>query len=191
MDNNRLNEINNEIDITIDMSLASSRRMVGLTHLTREVGTHIIEDMSEASEKLHKINVHSNKINDNLNHTQKTLNRMLCCLCPCIKKPKIIKNTMDDINEEKIDINYSVRNRDKYTGRFIRTILNDIREEEINENIKEADSVINDIKNQALIIGNEIDIQNKLIDNITNNINNNNINIKTVNTSVKNIFNKN
>jgi len=184
MDN--LEDINKEIDTYIDLSLESSRRIVGLTHLTKEVGTNIIEDLNENSERLHRINNLSSNINQNLNRTNTILNKMKCCFFPCLKKDNIInqKNSVIDTN---IDENYSIRSI-RNNDRFVKNITNDIREEQINSNLKEADSIINDIKKQAIIIGTEIDTQNKLIDEINNNIDNNNVNIKNIDKKVKNLL---
>lgn len=185
-----MEEINKEIDTYIDESLDSSRRIVGLTYLTKEVGINIIEDLNEHSEKLKRINENSNKINKNLKITNLTINRMKCCFFGCMKK-NIIKENIEIEEEIEIDENYSVRTqnpnkKDRFVkDRFVKNITCDMREEEINSNLKEADSIIKDIKTMSIIIGKEIDIQNKLIENISNNIENNNTNIKNVNNNMK------
>jgi hypothetical protein len=179
-----MEKINKEIDTYIDESLDSSRRIVGLTYLTKEVGTNIIEDLNEQSEKLTKLNEKSNKINKNLKITNSTLNKMKCCFFGCMKK-NIIKENIEIDEEIEIDENYSVRKQGKNDERFVKNITGDQREEEINSNLKEADSIIKDIKSMSIIIGKEIDTQNKLIENITNNIENNNTNIKNVSNNMK------
>lgn len=120
----------------------------------------------------------------NLKIADKNVNKMkYCCFFSCMKFPKK-KNTKNEIDKKDIielDINneLSLRNKNNnINNRIVKNITGDKREDEIDSNLKEASLIIKDIKNQAILIGDEIDEQNILIENINNNIINNDDEIK-------------
>lgn len=187
-----MDEIKDEINSYIDESLNSSRRIMGLTYITKEVGANILEDLGDHSDKLNNINEKSNKINNNLKITNSKINRMkfgffrFFGFFGCMRKNIIKHNIQLEDTETETETEIKTEINDKnFSSRFVKNIIGDIREEEINLNLKEADSIIKDIKSQSIIIGKEIDKQNKLIENITNNIENNSVNIKNISNNMK------
>ena len=53
---------------------------------------------------------------------------------------------------------------------YIYRITNDAREDEMEDNLEAVGSIIGNLKNMAVDMGNEIDQQNKHIDNITSKV---------------------
>ncbi|MBN3296094.1 SNP23 protein, partial [Amia calva] len=56
------------------------------------------------------------------------------------------------------------------SGPYIKRITNDDREDEMEENLTQVGSIIGNLKNMAMDMGNEIDKQNKQIDRITDKV---------------------
>lgn len=59
----------------------------------------------------------------------------------------------------------------KIPSHFWRRVTDDAREDEMEENLEAVGSIIGNLKNMAVDMGNEIDKQNRQIDNITSKVN--------------------
>jgi len=57
------------------------------------------------------------------------------------------------------------------SGGYIKRITNDAREDEMEENLTQVGSILGNLKNMALEMGNEIEAQNRQIDRITEKVN--------------------
>ncbi|KAH0514569.1 Synaptosomal-associated protein 23 [Microtus ochrogaster] len=74
------------------------------------------------------------------------------------------------------------------SGGYIKRITNEAREDEMEENLTQVGSILGNLKNMALDMGNEIDAQNQQIQRITEKADTNKDRIDTANTRAKKLI---
>ncbi|XP_067600623.1 synaptosomal-associated protein 23 isoform X1 [Pseudorca crassidens] len=74
------------------------------------------------------------------------------------------------------------------SGGYIKRITNDAREDEMEENLTQVGSILGNLKNMALDIGNEIDAQNRQIERITEKADTNKDRIDNANARAKKLI---
>nr|XP_020025816.1 synaptosomal-associated protein 23 isoform X1 [Castor canadensis] len=74
------------------------------------------------------------------------------------------------------------------SGGYIKRITNDAREDEMEENLTQVGSILGNLKNMALDMGNEIEAQNRQIDRITEKADTNKDRIDIANTRAKKLI---
>ncbi|XP_031227481.1 synaptosomal-associated protein 23 isoform X1 [Mastomys coucha] len=74
------------------------------------------------------------------------------------------------------------------SGGYIKRITNDAREDEMEENLNQVGSILGNLKNMALDMGNEIDAQNQQIQKITEKADTNKNRIDIANTRAKKLI---
>ena len=74
------------------------------------------------------------------------------------------------------------------SGGYIKRITNDAREDEMEENLTQVGSILGNLKNMALDMGNEIEAQNRQIDRITEKADTNKDRIDNANARAKKLI---
>ncbi|PNJ16034.1 SNAP23 isoform 1, partial [Pongo abelii] len=138
--------------------------------------------------QLNRIEEGLDQINKDMRETEKTLTELnkCCglCVCPCnrtknFESGKAYKTTWGDGGENS-PCNVVSKQPGLVTngqpqqpttgaasGGYIKRITNDAREDEMEENLTQVGSILGNLKDMALNIGNEIDAQNPQIKRIT------------------------
>ncbi|KAM9465803.1 synaptosomal-associated protein 23-like isoform 1-T1 [Clarias gariepinus] len=170
-----------------DESLESTRRMLQLAEETRETGGKTMVMLDQQGEQLRRVDQGMDQINQDMRAAEKNLTDLskCCglCVCPCdrvssIENDSRYKRTWasgsDNASAEGGDggvvSNQPSSQRNGQTtaasGPYIKRVTNDAREDEMEENLDQVGSIIGNLKNLAVDMGNEIDKQNKVIDRI-------------------------
>lgn len=175
-----------------DDSLESTRRMLQMAEESKQTGVNTMVMLNEQGEQLKRVEDGMDQINQDMKQAEKNLTDLskCCglCVCPCDRVTSIehdsrYKRTWGiGGGEGEVDSNGSkvvsrqpsgVRNGQAGqvnapapSGPYIKRITNDAREDEMEENLDAVGSIIGNLKNMAVDMGNEIDKQNKQIDNI-------------------------
>ncbi|XP_063555019.1 synaptosomal-associated protein 23 isoform X2 [Gorilla gorilla gorilla] len=188
MDNLSSEEIQQRAHQITDESLESTRRILGLAIESQDAGIKTITMLDEQKEQLNRIEEGLDQINKDMRETEKTLTELnkCCglCVCPCnrtknFESGKAYKTTWGDGGENS-PCNVVSKQPGPVTngqpqqpttgaasGGYIKRITNDAREDEMEENLTQVGSILGNLKDMALNIGNEIDAQNPQIKRIT------------------------
>lgn len=176
-----------------DESLESTRRMLQMAEESRETGVKTMTMLDEQGEQLRRVDQGMDQINQDMRQAEKNLTDLskCCglCVCPCDRVTSIehdgrykrtwgtgSDNSSTEGKEGGVVSSQptAVRNGQAVSGGssgasgpYIKRITNDAREDEMEENLDQVGSIIGNLKNLALDMGNEIDKQNKTIDRIT------------------------
>eukprot|EP00074_Homo_sapiens_P098989 XP_016878182.1 synaptosomal-associated protein 23 isoform X3 [Homo sapiens] len=191
MDNLSSEEIQQRAHQITDESLESTRRILGLAIESQDAGIKTITMLDEQKEQLNRIEEGLDQINKDMRETEKTLTELnkCCglCVCPCnrtknFESGKAYKTTWGDGGENS-PCNVVSKQPGPVTngqlqqpttgaasGGYIKRITNDAREDEMEENLTQVGSILGNLKDMALNIGNEIDAQNPQIKRITDKV---------------------
>ncbi|XP_066539330.1 synaptosomal-associated protein 23-like isoform X2 [Hoplias malabaricus] len=175
-----------------DESLESTRRMLQMAEESKETGVKTMTMLDQQGEQLRRVEQGMDQINQDMREAEKNLTDLskCCglCVCPCDRVKSIehdgrYKRTWgtgsDNASTEGGDGGVvssqpsALRNGQaaapvsSSSGPYVKRITNDDRETEMEENLEQVGSIIGNLKNMALDMGNEIDKQNKSIDRIT------------------------
>ncbi|XP_030415445.1 synaptosomal-associated protein 23 [Gopherus evgoodei] len=190
-----------------DESLESTRRILGLAVESQDAGIKTVAMLDEQGEQLTRIEEGMDQINKDMKEAEKTLTELnkCCglCVCPCnrtknFESGKSYKSTWGDGVENSTDRVVSsqpgrvTNNQPQITGGasggYITRITNDAREDEMDENLTQVGSILGNLKNLALDMGNEIDSQNKRIDRINEKADTNRDRIEQANVRAKKLI---
>lgn len=160
-----------------DESLESTRRMLMLCEETEEAGTSTLQMLHHQGEQLDRIEEGMDQINADMKEAEKNLTGMeKCCgLCvlPCNKSAsfKEDEGTWKGNDDGKVVNNQPQRVMDDRNGigpqaGYIAKITNDAREDEMEENMGQVNTMIGNLRNMALDMGSELGNQNSQIDRI-------------------------
>ncbi|XP_060114032.1 synaptosomal-associated protein 25-like [Heteronotia binoei] len=182
----RINQVTNE-------SLDSTRRMVHLVEETKDAGIRTLVMLDEQGEQLDRIEEGLDQIHQNMKQAEKNLSDMAkCCglfVCPCAKLKSIKAleayktgsgNSQDDVVSRQPCM-VADGNQMVMSGPFIHRITKDDAEEEMEQNMNYVDSLLGNLRNMAIDMGNEIDIQNKQMDSIAEKVDTNDTRIRGAN----------
>ena len=171
-------------DQITDASLQSTIRMVKMCQETEIVKDKTLQQLHEQGEQIDRINDGMEKINSSLKESEKHLNGMekWFGIIPRRKKKNSnnsdIGNAINDCKKStqpRLKSNASGKSvtsskkaeQDRFdssdsnhNGLFVPRINGDLREDEMEENLKLVSSMINNIKVGSIEIGKEIDDQN-------------------------------
>ncbi|XP_069774241.1 synaptosomal-associated protein 23-like [Narcine bancroftii] len=169
-----------------DESLESTRRMLQLAEESRDAGGKTLIMLDEQGEQLKRIDEGLDQINQDMKEAEKNLTDLskCCglCVCPCSrvrnfemgdKYKKAWASDSDGTarvisNQPNKAQNSHEMPRESGGGEaYITRITNDSREDEMEENLQQVGSIIGNLKNMAIDMGNEIEAQNNKIDHIT------------------------
>lgn len=174
----------------VDQSLDATRRMNNMASEIKNIGISTLQELDEQGEKLDHIEKNQDQMNENIKNAEKALNQMeKCCgLCSLKRKKKVIdayakvgaKNS-DLVQNKTTANNYNNKIKPNNDGPIMKRVLNDHREDEMEENLKSVNNVVGDLKNMALDMGNKITVQNEQIDRIAQKASVNNEKIQDAN----------
>ncbi|XP_068894888.1 synaptosomal-associated protein 25 isoform X2 [Tenebrio molitor] len=160
-----------------DESLESTRRMIALCEESTEAGTKTMEMLDHQGEQLDRIEDGMDQINTDMREAEKNLTGMeKCCgLCvlPCQKGSsfKEDEGTWKGNDDGKVVNNQPQRMMDDRNGLgpqggYIGRITNDAREEEMEDNMGQVNTMIGNLRNMAIDMGSELENQNRQVDRI-------------------------
>ncbi|XP_041090647.1 synaptosomal-associated protein 25-like isoform X2 [Polyodon spathula] len=181
-----MEDLQRRADQITDESLESTRRMMQLVEESKDAGIRTLVMLDEQGEQLERVEDGLDQINQNMKEAEKNLSNLgKCCgLCSCEKPPcspilrlkdfeaggaykKVWGNNQDTVVSSQ-PASRVLDEREKMTmsGGHIRRVTNDAREDEMDENLEQVGSILGNLRNMALDMGNEIDTQNIQIDRI-------------------------
>ncbi|XP_015837258.1 synaptosomal-associated protein 25 isoform X4 [Tribolium castaneum] len=160
-----------------DESLESTRRMLALCEESTDAGAKTMEMLHHQGEQLDRIEDGMDQINADMREAEKNLTGMeKCCgLCvlPCQKGSsfKEDEGTWKGNDDGKVVNNQPQRMMDDRNGLgpqggYIGRITNDAREEEMEENMGQVNTMIGNLRNMAIDMGSELENQNRQVDRI-------------------------
>ncbi|XP_034531264.1 synaptosomal-associated protein 23-like [Notolabrus celidotus] len=192
-----------------DESLESTRRMLQMAEESKQTGVNTMVMLDQQGEQLKRVDEGMDQINKDMRQAEKNLTDLskCCglCVCPCDRVSSIehdsrYKRTWGirgadgegdvDANGGKVVSRQPSAVRNGQTnqmnssapsGPYIKRITNDAREDEMEENLDAVGGIIGNLKNMATDMGNEIDKQNKQIDNINSKADMNKMRIEEAN----------
>ncbi|XP_074027302.1 synaptosomal-associated protein 25kDa isoform X2 [Leptinotarsa decemlineata] len=148
-----------------------------ITKASHEVGMKTLVMLDEQGEQLDRIEDGMDQINTDMREAEKNLTGMeKCCgLCvlPCQKGSsfKEDEGTWKGNDDGKVVNNQPQRMMDDRNGMgpqggYIGRITNDAREDEMEENVGQVNTMIGNLRNMAIDMGSELENQNRQIDRI-------------------------
>ncbi|XP_044264917.1 synaptosomal-associated protein 25 isoform X3 [Tribolium madens] len=160
-----------------DESLESTRRMLALCEESTDAGAKTMDMLNHQGEQLDRIEDGMDQINADMREAEKNLTGMeKCCgLCvlPCQKGSsfKEDEGTWKGNDDGKVVNNQPQRMMDDRNGLgpqggYIGRITNDAREEEMEENMGQVNTMIGNLRNMAIDMGSELENQNRQVDRI-------------------------
>lgn len=164
--------------------------------------------LDEQGEQLNRIEEGMDQINKDMREAEKTLTELnkCCglCVCPCnrtknFESGKNYKATWGDGGDSsssnvvskqpgRVTNGQPQQSTATASGGYIKRITNDAREDEMEENLTQVGSILGNLKNMALDMGNEIDAQNQQIQRITEKADTNKDRIDIANTRAKKLI---
>ncbi|XP_036874664.1 synaptosomal-associated protein 23 [Manis javanica] len=209
MDNMSLEEIQLRANQVTDESLESTRRILGLAVESRDAGIKTMTMLDEQGEQLNRIEEDMDQINKDMREAENTLTELnkCCglCVCPCnrtknFESGKAYKATWGDGGDSSSN-NVVSKQPGRVTngqpqqatpgaasGGYIKRITNDAKEDEMEDNLTQVGSILGNLKNMALDMGNEIDAHNRQIERITEKANTNKDRIDIANARAKKLI---
>lgn len=178
-----------------DESLDATRRMVAQMEECQDYGIRTLVALDEQGEQLERIEDAMNTVNKDMRDAEKNLAGLeKCCgLCSCPwqkgKAPpkdeeykKIWKKNQDGkvVNSQPMNV-ADDRNAVTIGGPMIKRVTDDAREDEMEENLGQVSSCINNLKHMALDMNNEITTQNAMMDRLNKKVDSNNDRINVAN----------
>jgi len=178
-----------------DESLDATRRMVAQMEECQDYGIRTLVALDEQGEQLERIEDAMNTVNKDMRDAEKNLAGLeKCCgLCSCpwqkTKSPtkdeeykKIWKKNQDGkvVSSQPMNV-ADDRNAVTIGGPMIKRVTDDAREDEMEENLNQVSSCVNNLKHMALDMNNEINSQNALMDRLNAKVDSNNQRIETAN----------
>ncbi|XP_048188863.1 synaptosomal-associated protein 23 [Perognathus longimembris pacificus] len=208
MDNLSSEEIQLRANQVTDESLESTRRILSLAIESQDAGIKTINMLDEQGEQLNRIEEGMDQINKDMREAEKTLTELnkCCglCVCPCnrtknFESGKSYKATWGDGGDNstsnvvskqpgRVTNGQPQQTTGAASGGYIKRITNDAREDEMEDNLNQVGSILGNLKNMALDMGNEIDTQNRQIDRITEKADTNKDRIDIANTRAKKLI---
>ncbi|GLV36154.1 Synaptosomal-associated protein 25kDa [Carabus blaptoides fortunei] len=172
-----LQELQLKAQQTTDESLDSTRRMLALCEESEDSGAQTLQLLDRQGEQLDRIEEGMDQINTDMREAEKNLTGMeKCCgLCvlPCQKGAsfKEDEGTWKGNDDGKVVNNQPQRVMDDRNGLgpqggYIARITNDAREDEMEDNMSQVNTMIGNLRNMAIDMGSELENQNRQIDRI-------------------------
>ncbi|CAB3366958.1 Hypothetical predicted protein [Cloeon dipterum] len=172
-----LQELQMKAGQVTDDSLESTRRMMALCEESKEAGIRTLVALDDQGEQLDRIEEGMDQINADMKEAEKNLTGMeKCCgLCvlPCNKSSSFKEDdgTWKGNDDGKVVNNQPQRVMDDRNGLgpqggYIGRITNDAREEEMEDNMGQVNTMIGNLRNMALDMGSELENQNRQVDRI-------------------------
>ncbi|KAM6180967.1 synaptosomal-associated protein 23 isoform 2-T2 [Erethizon dorsatum] len=207
MDNLSPEDIQLRANQLTDESLESTRKILDL--VIEDAGIKTITMLDEQGEQLNRIEEGMDQINKDMRETEKTLTELnkCCglCVCPCnrtknFESGKAYKSTWGEggsnspsnvVSKQPARVTNGQPQQPatgEASGRYIKRITNDAREEEMEKNLTQVGNILGNLKNMALDMGNEIETQNRQIDELTKKVDSSKDRIDLANTRAKKLI---
>lgn len=149
---------------------------------SKEAGIKTLVMLDEQGEQLDRIEEGADRINQEMKEAEKNLEGLEKCCGLCVlpwnksnkfEKGEDYNKTWKQSEDGKLNANGPRRiigdNGPANKG-FINRITNDAREDEMDENLVQVSSMIGNLRNMAIDMGNEIENQNQLIGRVQNKV---------------------
>ncbi|CAB3245930.1 unnamed protein product [Arctia plantaginis] len=158
-------------------ALAAAHAHRTRARLSHEVGMKTLVMLDEQGEQLDRVEEGMDQINADMREAEKNLSGMekCCgiCVLPCNKGASFKEDdgTWKGNDDGKVVNNQPQRVMDERNGigpqaGYIGRITNDAREDEMEENMGQVNTMIGNLRNMALDMGSELENQNRQIDRI-------------------------
>ncbi|XP_030369524.1 synaptosomal-associated protein 25 [Scaptodrosophila lebanonensis] len=186
-----------------DESLESTRRMLNLMDESKEAGIRTLVALDDQGEQLDRVEEGMDRINADMREAEKNLSGMEKCCGVCVLPWKKV-NIKDDgdsawkANDDgKVVASQPQRVVDERErggmgvppqSGYVPRILNDAREDEMDDNLGQVNSMLGNLRNMALDMGSELENQNKQIDRINAKGDANNMRMDGVNKRANNLL---
>ncbi|XP_020642950.1 synaptosomal-associated protein 25 isoform X1 [Pogona vitticeps] len=166
----RVHQINHE-------SLESTLRMLQYIEKSKDAGIQTLVMLDDQGEQLDRIEDGLDQIIQDMKEAEKNLTDMgQCCglfACPCAKlksskaleASKAAAGSTEENVVSRQPCMVADGNQMVMSGPFIPRKTNDV-EEEIEQNLIQVESMLSNLRSMAMDVSNEIDIQNKQVENI-------------------------
>ncbi|NP_001079032.1 synaptosome associated protein 23kDa L homeolog isoform X1 [Xenopus laevis] len=203
MDDMTAEEIQLKANQVADESLESTRRMLNLALESQDAGIKTITMLDEQGEQLDRIEEGMDQINKDMREAEKNLTELnKCCgLCVCPgKRSKDFEtgenykkawgskdNDSDVVSKQPGQTNGQLSGAGQ-SGPYIKRITNDDREDEMDENLVQVGSILGNLKNMAIDMGNELESHNQQIGRINEKAETNKTRIDEANTKAKKLI---
>lgn len=201
----QLQELHLEASRVTDESLESTRKMVTLCEESQEIGIKTLVMLDEQGEQLDRVEEGMDRINADMREAERHLTGMekCCglCVCPCyrnkrFKKTSDYEKTWKSSEDGRVVNSQPTRVLDNRNGAppppggYVSRITNDAREDEMDENLVQVNSMLGNLRNMALDMGTELDSQNDQAERICRKADSNEDRIKLANARTEKIIKK-
>ncbi|XP_042858932.1 synaptosomal-associated protein 25-like isoform X3 [Penaeus chinensis] len=175
-----------------DDTLESTRRMLSLCEESKEAGIRTLVALDDQGEQLDRIEEGMDQINSDMKEAEEALTGMeKCCgLCvlPCNKSSSQFKEDEstwkgkeDGVVSSQPQRVMDDRNGIGGAGGYIGRITNDAREDEMEDNMGQVNTMIGNLRNMAIDMGSEIENQNRQITRINAKADSNTVRVNMAN----------
>ncbi|KAH8310802.1 hypothetical protein KR044_003075 [Drosophila immigrans] len=187
-----------------DESLESTRRMLSLMDESKEAGIRTLVALDDQGEQLDRIEEGMDRINADMREAEKNLSGMEKCCGICVLPWKKVNLKDDGDSAWKANDDGKIvasqpqrvideRERNGMGGQpaqsgYVARITNDAREDEMDENLGQVNSMLGNLRNMALDMGSELENQNKQVDRINAKGDANNLRMDGVNKRANNLL---
>uniref|UniRef100_A0A1I8P0A8 Synaptosomal-associated protein n=2 Tax=Stomoxyini TaxID=43911 RepID=A0A1I8P0A8_STOCA len=186
-----------------DESVESTRRMLAYMEESKEAGIRTLVALDDQGEQLDRIEDGMDRINADMKEAEKNLSGMEKCCGICVLPWKKVSVKDDGDNAwKKNDDGKIVNNQPQRVidererggmgqppqSGYIARITNDAREDEMDENLGQVNSMLGNLRNMALDMGSELENQNIQIDRINAKGDANNARMSGVNQRANNLL---
>nr|XP_045622165.1 synaptosomal-associated protein 25-like isoform X7 [Procambarus clarkii] len=168
-----LQELQYKASQQTDETLESTRRMLSLCEEGQDMGIKTLSNLDDQGKQLDRIEEGMDQINADMKEAEKNLTGMeKCCgLCvlPCNKSSQFKedestwKGKEDGVVSSQPQRVMDDRNGLGASGGYIGRITNDAREDEMEDNMGQVNTMIGNLRNMAIDMGSEIENQNRQI----------------------------
>ncbi|XP_043223497.1 synaptosomal-associated protein 25-like isoform X5 [Amphibalanus amphitrite] len=173
-----LEQLQQKANQVTDESLESTRRMLALCEESQDVGAKTMVNLQAQGEQLDRIEEGMDQINADMREAEKNLTGMEKCCGLCVlpwKKGGQFKEddgTWKGNDDGKVVNSQPQRVMDDRNGMgpgggYIGRITNDAREDEMEGNMEQVNTMVGNLRNMAMDMGSELDNQNRQVERIS------------------------
>jgi len=172
-----LEELQIRANTVTDESLESTRRMLALCEEGKEAGIRTLVALDDQGEQLERIEENMDKIREDMMDAEKALSGMEKCCGICVLPWKKNNAFKEDEGAWKGEGDGKVVNNQPQrvmmdgqqmmpSGYIGRIQKDDAREDEMEDNMGQVNTMIGNLRNMALDMGSELENQNRMIERI-------------------------
>ncbi|XP_060664306.1 synaptosomal-associated protein 25-like [Drosophila nasuta] len=185
----------------VNDSLESTRRILSMVEESEEAGNRTLVALGDQGEQLDRIEEGMDRIHADMRKAEKNISGMekYCGICVLPWKKVNLKDDSvwkanDDgkvvASQPQRVIDERKRNEMGQPAQsgYVARITNDAREDEIDANLGQVNSILGNLRNMAIDMGSELDNQNKQIERINAKADSNNSRVDGANKRVNNLL---